>query len=53
MNDYKYFKIFNKQECRFFEDHLEGILIMNDKVGELMDKRNKKEEYDEKNKDIY
>lgn len=37
MTDYQTYKISKNDEYKNFEDHLEGILILNDKVGAMMD----------------
>jgi len=41
-----------QDECKNFEDHLEGILILNHKVGSLMEAKSKGQSEDPKGKEL-
>lgn len=41
MNDYQCYKLLNQEEYKNYEDHLEGVLILNNKVGSQVDIRTK------------
>lgn len=39
MNEYQFYRILKQDEYKNYEDHLDGLLILNNKVGNQMDMR--------------
>lgn len=44
VNDYQNFKLLKDSEFKNYQDHLEGLLILNNKVGRHMESRYLKEQ---------